>query len=70
MVNMKHVYYGKIRVWTSVVERKIPQIEYPEKGCLYETNDTGIMKQIPEIMWIQQSISNRVSKTLGYFGYN
>ena len=68
LINIHHAYYGNIMAWCSLADSKVIRIDYMDEFCM-KNRGISIIKQIPQLTNVHQLLSNKISKTLTYFGY-
>lgn len=69
MIELSHVYYGNIRVWASMAEDKVTDIQYIDNGYLLSTADITILMQIPEVLTGVRLIAAEISSILSSHNY-
>lgn len=68
LVSILHVYFGNVLAWCSVNDYKLYRVDYLD-GFHIKSKGISIIQQVPYLTNVHQLISDKISQTLNYFGY-
>lgn len=63
LIKIKHIFYDDIRIYVSLSDsgNKIIEIKYDNDGYLFQTKDTFLLEQIPQLAAAETEISKRIT---------